>query len=58
MSALLKQKAKIGVEQKPRKSVEVSSILKRRKESEPIVYPQLSQLGLVKNQGSRGGRRS
>jgi hypothetical protein len=39
MSALLKQKAKIGVEQKPRKSVEVSQILKRRKLDEPVVYP-------------------
>jgi hypothetical protein len=46
MSALLKQKAKIGVEQKPRKSVEVSSILKRRKESEPIVYPPAEPVGV------------
>jgi hypothetical protein len=39
MSALLKQKAKIGVEQKPRRSVELSNVLKRFKHSEPVVYP-------------------
>jgi hypothetical protein len=45
MSALLKQKAKIGVEQKPRKSVDVSSILKRRKVDEPVVYPPAELIG-------------
>ena len=54
MVALLKQKSKVNITMKPRKTYEIANVLKRKRDSSSLVGQTIKPTGCQTNSGSRG----